>query len=58
MNWEVRVAKSARKNLARFSNKDRERLLFALSEFSLNPYASDIEDRRRTKRLASADRQL
>lgn len=43
MNWDLRVGKSARKNLARFPKHDRLRITDALRETSINPYGGDIE---------------
>ena len=43
MNWHVRIAKSARKKLARFPKKDQLSIADALRDFVFNPYAGDIE---------------
>lgn len=43
MNWELQIGEGARKNLARFPKKDRERIIATLRGFALNPYFGDIE---------------
>jgi len=43
MKWELRVAKSAKKNLRRFPKNDGERIAFSLREISDNPYSGDLE---------------
>lgn len=43
MNWQVRIANTARKNLKRFPIKDKERIKLSLDELVFNPYGGDIE---------------
>lgn len=43
MNYEVRVANSAKRNLLRFPLKDRKRIETALNEFISDPYSGDIQ---------------
>lgn len=43
MNWELRVAKSAKKNILRFPKKDKERIIQSFRDFIINPYSGDIE---------------
>ncbi|MBU2109411.1 type II toxin-antitoxin system RelE/ParE family toxin [Patescibacteria group bacterium] len=43
MKWELRVAKSAKKNLKRFPKNDGERIAFSLCEITDNPYNGDLE---------------
>jgi hypothetical protein len=41
-SWEVRVRKSAQKNLRRAPRHERERLIRALEEMSRDPFVGDI----------------
>jgi mRNA-degrading endonuclease RelE of RelBE toxin-antitoxin system len=43
MNWQVKIADTARKNLKRFPTKDQNRIKSALDELVFNPYSGDIE---------------
>lgn len=43
MNWEVRVAKTAAKNLKKVPKKDQARIVCALREITINPFLGDIE---------------
>ena len=43
MNWGVRVAKYAAKNLKKIPSKDQARILEALREIAENPFSGDIE---------------
>ncbi len=43
MDWQIKVANSAGKNLKRFPPKDRERIKAILNEMSFNPFNGDIE---------------
>lgn len=42
MPWVLVVARSAKKQLERMSQKDRERLLAALVQMRANPFAGDM----------------
>ena len=42
MTWQLIVARSAQKSLARFPSRDRERILAALEQLCLDPLAGDI----------------
>jgi len=43
MNWQVKIANTARKNLKRFPTKDKQRIESALYELIFNSYSGDIE---------------
>ena len=43
MNWQVKIANSAEKNLKKFPKKDRKRIVKVLSELGFNPYNGNIE---------------
>jgi mRNA interferase RelE/StbE len=43
MNWQIKIANTARKNLKKFPTKDKEKIKSALSELVFNPYAGDLE---------------
>jgi mRNA interferase RelE/StbE len=43
MNWDLRVAKSAKKNILSFPKKDKEKIIQAFREFITDPYSGDIE---------------
>ena len=43
MNWQVKIAKDAEKNIKRFPLKDRLRIQNILEELLFNPYGGDIE---------------
>jgi len=43
MMWIILVAKSARKKLRKFPNKDRVRIETVLAEMEQNPFDGDIE---------------
>lgn len=43
MNWGLRVAKSAKKNILSFPRKDKERIIQIFRELTVNPYSGDIE---------------
>ncbi len=43
MNWELIIDSYTKKQLKRISKKDVERIIAAIKEFSINPYAGDIE---------------
>lgn len=43
MSWVLAIAKSAYKELRRFSKKDIERIVGIFTELPLNPYAGDME---------------
>ena len=43
MNWQVKIAKKASKQMKRIPKKDVKRLLFVLKGLSENPYQGDIE---------------
>ncbi|MFY9462161.1 MAG: type II toxin-antitoxin system RelE/ParE family toxin [Candidatus Sungiibacteriota bacterium] len=42
MNWEVRVPKRVKKVIKQFPYKDRARIIQALREFVIDPWAGDI----------------
>lgn len=42
MNWTVLVAGPAKKQIARFPAKDRERITAALQQFSGDPFYGDV----------------
>ena len=43
MNWQVKIANSAEKNLKKFPRKDRKKIVEVLNELGFNPYNGDIE---------------
>lgn len=43
MNWKIKIANAALKNLKRFPAKDVEKIKSVLNELAFNPYAGDIE---------------
>lgn len=43
MNWELIVDSCVKKQLKRIPKKDAERITAAIKEFTINPYARDIE---------------
>lgn len=43
MIWQIIVDSGARKQLKRIPRRDVERILEAISEFSVNPFSGDIE---------------
>jgi mRNA-degrading endonuclease RelE of RelBE toxin-antitoxin system len=43
MNWNLLVAKSARKELARLPSRDQQRIEAALDEIAANPFSGDIK---------------
>ena len=43
MDWQVKIANSAEKNLKKFPKKDRKRIMEVLNELGFNPYNGDIE---------------
>lgn len=43
MNWKIKIANAALKNLKRFPAKDGEKIKSVLNELIFNPYAGDIE---------------
>ena len=43
MNWELRIGRSARKNLARFPKKDQINIAKAFREFIFSPFIGDIQ---------------
>ena len=43
MNWQVKIANAARKNLKRFPPKDKQKIESALYDLIFNPYSGDIE---------------
>ena len=43
MKWRILIGNSARKNLARFPNRDRLRILLVLRDMGENPQNGDIE---------------
>ena len=42
MNWRIKIAKRASKEMRRIPKKDAKRLLFVLEKLSENPYQGDI----------------
>lgn len=43
MNWIVRVAARARKELKKFPYKDHHRIIEVMTSMAINPYQGDIE---------------
>ena len=43
MDWEVRVPKRVEETIKKFPYKDRARIMKALREFVIDPWARDIE---------------
>ena len=43
MDWKVKIAKRASKEMKRIPKKDAKRLLFVLRKLAENPYQGDIE---------------
>ncbi len=43
MNWRIKIAKRASKEMRRIPKKDAKRLLFVLEKLIENPYQGDIE---------------
>jgi len=43
MDWKIKIAKRASKEMKRIPKKDAKRLLFVLGELAENPYQGDIE---------------
>ena len=43
MNWKIKIAKRASKQIKRILKKDAERLLFVLEELTNDPYQGDIK---------------
>ena len=43
MNWEIKIAKRALKEIKRIPKKDAKRLIFVLEGLTKNPYHGDIE---------------
>lgn len=43
MNWQIKIANVAIKNLKRFPAKDRQKLELVLYELVFNPYSGDVE---------------
>ena len=43
MNWRIKIAKRASKEMRRIPKKDAKRLLFVLEKLTENPYQGDIE---------------
>ena len=42
MIWQLKIAKSARKNIARFPRKDQEHIHKALREMAVQPLMGDV----------------
>ena len=51
MNWELIVDALARKQLKRIPQHDAERLLSAIDELAVNPFAGDIEKMEGEKKI-------
>ena len=45
-NWVVKIRDRAYKELLRFSNKDKERIVAAVNSLSIDPYDGDLEKMR------------
>ncbi len=43
MNWTLVVDEEAQKAIRKISKRDAERILIAVREFAINPYAGDYE---------------
>jgi len=43
MNWQIKIASSARKNIKRFPTKDVVNIKSALDELVFNPYHGDVQ---------------
>lgn len=43
MNWQIKIANTARKNLKRFPVKDIANIKSALDELVFNPYYGDVQ---------------